>query len=163
MPDPIGVNYSFSPSPHLLAAELDLIASDIKSFREPLKRAIQKVMAPSFKKNFDLGGRPPWQELQDDTILQKSYYGASSGTLVKSGLLQKVAQQLNLWKIGSEEAMIQEMPRAAYGAVHQEGSANVPQREWAVVQEEDVDAIEEIFADWLSERLMSRGWDGGSL
>jgi len=162
MPDPIGLDYSFSPSPHLLINEMDAFGIDIKSYREPLKRAVQQVMGPSFKKNFDVGGRPPWAELKDNTIEQRSLYGTGSDTLVRSGLLRKVAQQLNLWKIGTDEAVIKEMPRAEYGAVHQEGSATVPQREWAVVQPEDMDDIEEIFVAWVAERLLLRGFTGSA-
>lgn len=160
--NPIGLNYDFNPTVHLLVGQLDTFGMSFRSYREPLKRAVQQVMAPSFKKNFDLGGRPPWQELKDETITQRNYLGATGGTLVKTGLLRKVAQQLNLWKIGTDEAMIQQMPRAQYGAVHQEGSERVPQREWAVVQPEDMDQIEEIFVAWVAERLVAAGFVGGS-
>lgn len=151
-------------TPRMMASDFDKLGVNVRSFREPLKRSIQQVLAPSFQHNFDVGGRPTWRPLTDDTVTRKQRLGYSPDPLVRTGLLQRVAGQLNIWEIDRESAQVNvgNLPRASYGAVHQLGSEfiaadgfskGVPQRPWAVIQEEDANEVEEVFFTWIEERI----------
>jgi phage gpG-like protein len=145
-----GFQIIFSPDVGMFVYGLEEFADSFKSMREPLKRSIQKVLAPSFQKNFDVGGRPSWEPLDEDTLARKG----NSSILVDTGLLRTVAGQLNLWTIDGIEGMayIDDMPRAEYGMFHQDGTSKMPQRQWAAIQEEDIADIYDVFGDWVEER-----------
>lgn len=149
MPTAFDIGITLEPPAVILEAEFEMFSLSIRSFREPLKRAIQQVMSPSIRQNFDVGGRPPWPELAPATLASKS----GEGILVKTGLLQRVAGQLNVWELTSEEAYVSQLPRAEYGVIHQDGGGFIPARPFMVIQPEDEEAIEGVFADWLDERI----------
>jgi phage gpG-like protein len=200
--------FGFTPSIGIGAAKLDKMGVDIRSFREPLKRVVQQVMAPSFKANFEQQGRPDaWEPLSDATMSIRDYAGVDSDTiLVRSGLLQRTIQQLNIWTITTTTATIQDLPaKIWYGKLQQAGSAGsgtsksmsgyvksaggdlkeaqklldddlimamrggtpmgggarpvsaIPQRQFVMIQEDDYDAIEKVFHDWLHERAEAAG------
>jgi phage gpG-like protein len=122
------MGYDFTPSLGLKAAQFDALDVGIRSFREPLKRSIQSVIAPSIGKNFLAGGRPAsWTPLSDQTIPVKSNANPKfpvNDPLLRSGLLMKTMQQLNIWTISTTEASIQQLPsKIWYGNVHQSGTA----------------------------------------
>lgn len=143
------LSFDWIPEPAIFAAGLESIGYRIRSFREPLERSVRQVMSPSLRENFDAGGRPPWQELDWKTLAQK----AGEGILIRTGLLARVAGQFNIWQVSQESATLGSLPRASYGMIHQYGSGHIPARPWAVIQEEDVDAIQDIFEKWLEERI----------
>lgn len=130
----------------------------------PLQRSIQEVLAPSIRTNFDVGGRPPWKPLVAETIAQK---GGDTDPLVRSGTLKSVASTLSIWHIGGGylgdegQAFVSDLGRAFYGEYHQRGTPDnmPPKREFLAIQAQDMDQIEEIFADWLEDRGASRGFD----
>jgi phage gpG-like protein len=187
----MGFDVTIDPTPMLLVAQFNKLGLDIRSFREPLKRSIQQVVAPSLRKNFAARGRPEaWQELADSTYQIKSSKGFGSAAdfpLVRTGRLQTIAGQLNLWKIdGLEGAATLNLPdEVFYGGIHQAGSGSdsggvytrknrrtgqtstvsfgspgyVPQRIWALLQDEDIDGIEDVFESWLQERVRSAGFN----
>jgi phage gpG-like protein len=206
--------FTFKPSVGIGAGQIDKLGLDIRSFREPLKRVVQQVMAPSFRKNFEEEGRPdPWPEPSMDTldIRERMGYGGDM-SLQRSGLLMKTIQQLNIWTITRTNATIQDLPQKIwYGKIQQEGYGGggtgrkmsgymkkaggdakeaqklldddlimamrsgkkgaasggkkavsaIPQRQFVLVQEDDMDAIEDIFADWLQERMVRAGFKRG--
>jgi len=111
------------------------------------------------------------------------YSATAPFPLVRTGKLRTVAGQINLWVIdGIEGTATVELPETVwYGRVHQEGGSSggigsierrrsrltgqikeiergvpgyVPQRIWAIIQDRDIDAIEEVFDKWLEERLL---------
>lgn len=121
------MGYDFTPSLGIKAAEFDALDVGIKSFREPLKRSIQTVIAPSIGRNFLSGGRPTsWTPLSDNTLPVKQRANPTypvTDPLLRSGLLMKTMQQLNIWTISSSEASIQSLPdKIWYGNVHQSGT-----------------------------------------
>lgn len=119
-----GVGWKFEPSIGLVAARVDKLGLDIRSFREPLKRVIQQVMAPSFKKNFDAEGRPDsWTPLSDATLAIREREGYGDGPILdRTGALKKTMQQLNIWSVSGTAAAIRDLPQAVwYGKVHQAG------------------------------------------
>lgn len=203
--------FEFQPSLGIVAKAVDRWAIDIRSFREPLKRSIQQVMIPSFKKNFATGGRPPWEGLSENTIKKRNF--SAWPILVRSGALRRGVTTLKIWSITPASATIKDLPdRIWYGKVHQGGyegdeamigggkwfdkyrnaarqvlgddaderevnklglrmfdkrllahgaspgaRADIPARPFAVFQDEDLDDIQEIFADWLIERARRAG------
>jgi phage gpG-like protein len=123
----VNLGYEFSPSLAFNAKAFDKLDLDIRSFREPLKRSIQHVIAPSIGKNFLKGGRPEtWTPLSDATLPVKANAGSKfpiNDPLLRSGLLMKTMQQLNIWTINTVEASIQSLPsKISYGGIHQAGS-----------------------------------------
>jgi phage gpG-like protein len=204
-------SFEFKPSLGIVAKAVDRWAIDIRSFREPLKRSIQQVMIPSFRKNFATGGRPPWDPLAEPTIRKRNF--SAWPILVRSGKLSRGVTTLKIWTITPAAATIKDLPdRIWYGKVHQAGyegdsnmlgggkwfdkyknaarrvlgedatdkevtdlgmkmfdkrmlahgsppgaGADIPARPFAVFQDEDLDDIQEIFADWLIERARRAG------
>jgi phage gpG-like protein len=122
------MGYEFTPSLGLKAAQFDTLEIDVRSFREPLKRSIQRVIAPSIGKNFIASGRPTsWTPLSEMTLPVKARSNPRfpvEDPLLRSGLLFKTMQQLNIWTISTTEASIQALPdKIFYGGIHQAGTA----------------------------------------
>lgn len=155
-----GIDIDWFPSPRIVALQLDHFGMDIRSYREPLQRAVQEVMAPSIGENFEVGGRPSWDQLSEFTIAKKGH----DTILVDSGALERIAQQLNVWTINRYEAYINDLPGAEYGFFHQSGFTNartgrdVPARQFLLIQPEDEEAIVELFEEWIQERLLASGF-----
>lgn len=151
--------YDFTPAPAIIAASVNKLGMDIRSFREPLKRAIREVMIPSFQKNFAAGGRPAWEPLSEVTVEMR---GSGTPILVRSGRLRRTMGQQNIWTVTSEHAVIQGMPAHSwYGIIHQSGNRTntiTPARPFALIQPEDHDKIVEVFDRWLGERATAVGW-----
>lgn len=137
------------PGAVLLAAGLNAFSGKIRSFREPLERAVRQVIIPSIDQNFAAGGRPSWAPLSPTTIKQ-----SNGSILIRTGALRQGATQLNNWTYSSTEAMMSQLPgRVWYGAIHQEGSKNIPARPFAMIQAEDETKVDQVFEEWLIERL----------
>jgi phage gpG-like protein len=188
------MGFQFVPSLGIMAARVDKLGLDIRSFREPLKRCIQQVMAPSFRKNFEAQGRPEaWAPLADYTIERHGEHNI----LDLTGALMRTIQQLNVWQLTEKAASIQQLPEAVwYGNIHQGGHSamkariaahkgdasaafdsiqddlieamnsggvakhstfEIPARPFVMIQDEDYDGIEEVFRQWLQERI-NRTW-----
>jgi phage gpG-like protein len=162
----MGIGYSFSPSPFIMAGEMETFGLNVRSFREPLTNAIKKVMIPSIQQNFNVGGRPAWQPVSDATEQQKFMYGAEGPPLTRTGNLKRNMTYFSIWTVTTTDASIQSLPdRIGYGAVHQEGTpngsgrgSNIPARPFAVIQDDDEEAIETVFDTWLQKRQEAAGW-----
>jgi phage gpG-like protein len=185
----VNLGYSFTPSLAMSAKAFDKMGLDIRSFRVPLKRAIQQVIAPSIGQNFLANGRPDqWMPYSDQTTTMKmndpkNRYGEGD-ILRRSGLLWKTMQQYNIWTVTENQAAILTLPEKVwYGAIHQAGygirassvtegaggggaflspkqlkeaggsaKTYIPARPFAMFQSQDIDKVQEIFADWVLER-----------
>ena len=160
---------TFSPSLRIVAGGVDKLGVDIRSFREPLKRSIQQVMAPSFRQNFEAGGRPEsWAPLSDATYeLDEKLNRPRRGILISTGLLMRTTQQLNIWTLTRTSALIAGLPdKIWYGKIHQAGNATTPARPFVIMQSEDMDDIERVFDEWLGERIQAtilRSWRYGRI
>ena len=163
----VDLGFSFTPTMAVTASAFDKMGLDIRSFREPLKRSIQRVIAPSIGQNFVSNGRPEtWAPYAANTIQTKAndpqnQYGPED-MLRRSGLLWRTMQQYNIWSVSTVEAAILDLPEKIwYGALHQAGytarGTAVPARQFALFQERDMDAIQEVFANWLEERALAAG------
>ena len=186
----IDLKTSFSPTIALSAKRFDQLDLNIRSFREPLKRSIQHVIAPSIGKNFLTGGRPTsWTPLSDVTLEMKGNDPKTrypvSDPLLRSGLLFKTMQQFNIWTVTETQAAILQLPsKIWYGNLHQAGHgtmtaaaagatsaqglqnvitavlgggyrAYIPQRPFAMIQSQDMDAIAVEFEIWMNERIIA--------
>lgn len=188
----VNLGYSFTPSLAMSAKQFNKLDVDIRSFREPLKRSIQRVIAPSIGQNFISNGRPEgWAPYASDTADMKardpkSKFGPED-MLRRSGLLWKTMQQYNIWTVTQTQAAILSLPdKIWYGALHQAGfgmsaasvtpakegslflspselkaaggaaKVSIPARPFAMFQNQDIDKVQEIFADWLQERVDAR-------
>lgn len=116
------VSFEFKPTLGILARDVDKLGIDIRSFREPLTRAVKQVMIPSIKKNFDAQGRPGWEPLAEDTLVLRDRLGQTGPILNRTGLLKRNMSYQTMWSITQEYAIIKDLPdRVWYGKVHQEG------------------------------------------
>jgi phage gpG-like protein len=119
-----GIGVTLESTIGITAAKVDKLGLDIRSFRVPLTRSVQKVMAPSFVENFNHGGRPdPWEPLSDATREIHQRMGWEGGSvLVLTGKLRRVMGQLNIWTINTKAAIIKGLPESVwYGEIHQGG------------------------------------------
>jgi phage gpG-like protein len=125
-----GINaFKFKPSIGILARDINKFGIDIRSYRQPLIRAIKQVMIPSFRQNFQEEGRPPWEPMSEATEMIREIEGSTGPLLDRSGKLKRVAQQQNIWTVTRESASIQDLPqRVWYGKLHQDGSGGMGRR-----------------------------------
>lgn len=114
---------TFSPTLGITAGRINKLALDIRSFREPLTRAVRTVMSKSIARNFASGGRPSWEPLSSATIDMRAMSGVGgSSPLVATGRLARTASQINIWDITMTSAVIRDLPQSIwYGKVHQGG------------------------------------------
>ena len=131
---------------------------DLRSMREPLKRAVKDVMLPSFHQNFDSEGRPSWAPAARS-------YGHS--LLHDSGRLENGATVLGNWDFDKERAQLNPaslVSRVGVKIIHQTGFSRktrkgvhtIPARPFIMMQAEDEEKIKEIFDAWLNERVTRR-------
>jgi phage gpG-like protein len=122
-------SFEFKPSLGIMARDINKLGIDIRSFREPLMRAIKTVMIPSFRQNFESEGRPSWEPMAEATELLREREGSSGPLLNRSGRLKRVAQQQNIWTVTKESASIRDLPpNVWYGKIHQEGMGGMGRR-----------------------------------
>jgi phage gpG-like protein len=145
------------------AAEFAIVASDFYTLAdgledpsEPLQEAVETVMAPSIRENFEAGGRPAWEPLMDTTLSHSKRAGTDGRPLILTGMLMETASSVEVWSIDEESAHLDSgnLGDAYYGLFHQAGYGATPAREWAVMQPEDEERIEEIFDGWVEGNLV---------
>jgi phage virion morphogenesis protein len=162
LPPGISWTFKFEPSVAIQAAGIRQFAHGIEDMRVPLTKAVKQVMQPSIRRNFNVGGRPAWEPLSEDTIKAKR---GDARILIDSGNLLFVASMFAIWTITDNSATVRDLPSMVrYGKVHQKGAkkagsgsngtngrgyVNIPARPFIMVQPEDEEKIREIFARWL--------------
>lgn len=147
------ISGNFPRDAFILAADLDRLGFDIRSFKEPLTRSVRQVIIPSIRKNFESGGRPEWQQLAASTIATRIRQGYGIWPpLTKTSNLKKKATAVGIWTIDRDSATMGE-PRIKYARYHQSGTSKMSQRAFAMIQDEDEEDIETIFRIWLEERI----------
>lgn len=114
---------TFSPSVGIIARDIEKLGLDIRSFREPLKRAVQRVIIPSIQENFNQEGRPGWEPYSPSTLEIRERLGQPVGKLLnKTGALQRVMRQFNIWTVNNNAAILLDLPSSvSYGKIHQGG------------------------------------------
>jgi len=139
----------------ILANDLDTVGHGIKSFRDPLIKSVREVIIPSIRQNFVAEGRPQWAPLSPQTVRTRK---ASGPILDRTGRLLKVATQFNIWHYTKDSATITGLDsRVSYAKYHQGGTSKMPQRPFVLIQREDEVEVEEIFYEWVDERIRKLG------
>jgi phage gpG-like protein len=112
---------TFEPSIGIIARDIDKLSMDIRSFREPLKRAVQQVIIPSIMRNFNVEGRPSWEPYSPATIEIRQNMGDPVNRLLnRTGALQTAMSRYNIWTVNNNAAILLDIP-TKYGKIHQEG------------------------------------------
>jgi phage gpG-like protein len=151
--------FEFKPSLGIVAKRMSVLAAELEDLHEPLTRAISQVMTVSILENFVSGGRPSWEPLAPTTLSRREREGTGDMILVQTSSLADVASSESVWSVGKTSATIKDLPEKVwYGKVHQGGSGEIPARPFAVFQDEDIDAIEIIFAEWIEEKVREAGF-----
>ena len=152
----VPLQFDWLPGLKIVSAAIFEFGADIRSVKVPLERSVREVMAPSLLTNFDVGGRPPWEPDLPQTDERREGGG---GVLVATGTLRDRAGQVGVWQIDGQsgEAILNSDAFPPYGAIHQDGWVSGPARPWAVIQDEDVEKIGDIFDKWINERLLAAG------
>lgn len=151
---------NFPRDAFILAADLDRLGYNIRSFKDPLTRSVRQVIIPSIRENFESGGRPEWEQLAASTIATRLREGYGIWPpLTKTGALKKKAAVFANWAITKDSAIMKE-PKIKYAKYHQSGTVRMPQRAFAMIQDEDEEDVERIFQIWLEERIQ-RYYDRG--
>ena len=121
----------------------------------PLTQSVRIVIIPSITVNFDMQGRPPWKPLPLDTMYKKLAAGVDP-TIVHMpllGLTERlyVGSQLpQIWRITRDSADMEALDRIVpYAKYHQQGTSHVPRRQFALLQERDIEHILVIFDTWM--------------
>jgi len=151
------ITYSFG-NLNELKADARQLGLDLRSTKEPLRRAVQEVMIPSFQKNFAAEGRPSW------TPAARSY---DHPLLNETGKLEGAATTLAIWTIDREQAKINPGALAArvgarivhqtgYSRATKTGTHTIPARPFIMMQNEDEEKIALIFDTWIAERIARR-------
>lgn len=217
----IGMGWAITPSLGIVARDMDRLALNIEDLKVPLTRSIMRVVIPSIRTNFAVGGRPPWEPLADYTVQVR---GSAEPILFRSGKLREAATSWQIWDVRRTSATIREFPPEAwYGVVHQAGIGGfaryidaakrklgrgasskkiiqeafkamdyvlgappppaspgkerkqgrtvppyegvpsaasktfIPQRQFLMFQEDDIDDILQVFAEWLEDEARAAG------
>ena len=156
------------PPATMLMRDFAQIGLDITRTKVPLKMAIDNVVIPSIRQNFEQQGRPnKWKALAEETQYQRiaEGYNGSEPILQRTGTLRKVATQKNAWSVNDGEARMDKLSdRAFYGVFHQFGAVGksvLPARPFAMLQKHDEVLIELQFEIWLTERFAAHGFRPG--
>lgn len=117
-------NFEFQPSVAVIAKDLTRLAESLRDLRVPLEMAIEQVMIPSIRTNFQVGGRPPWEELGANTV-EKHRARLGLGPkpiLVRSGALMRAATSREIWTVTPVSMSVRDLPADVwYGKLHQGG------------------------------------------
>jgi phage gpG-like protein len=183
----VSMSFSFEGSAGIAARRVDKLGLDIRSFKVPLTRSVREVVIPSIQINFHKHGRPPWPPLAEETAMQKGHArpllltGALQGTMKQIGIWHIDREKAlipnlpeNVWYGvihqtgadfggGSSSATIR-IRNPLTGAITEtkgpaaaSGGGSIPARPFAVIQPEDEEKIQEVFSDWLGERIAAAG------
>lgn len=139
-----------------LQAAVELLQQNIDDFREPLRVALDVVIIPSIRKNFESGGRPKWAKLSEPY----ASYRLPGPILVQTGALREAATSFGNWTVTNDSAIMTGVDNATYAGYHQTGTRRMPARPFAVYQPEDVEQIVQIFEIWI-DGLIDKYWTTG--
>lgn len=149
-----------STSLPMFSSDIQGLAEDFGrrgAMRQPLLRSAREVLSPSIGANFDAGGRPPWDPVIPDSSYRKKL-GGGGGPLSVTGKLQKSAEAFARWHVADNVLTYGNFPSSTWFAVVHDSEdvaakANIPARPFALIQEEDIAPIGDIFMDWVEEKV----------
>lgn len=165
----------FVKQAYIDANAIELLAANVKSFKDPLEQSLREVVVPSIRKNFESQGRPRWMPLSKETLISRGWreFGvvrrkhlstkapmSKSGfrILDRTGRLKGAATQLNMWEVKDNQLTFRVnffSGKVPYGVFHQLGTDNMYMREFIVLGGGDRDEtdIQIIFDQWLIKRI----------
>lgn len=154
---------------NLLERDLQDLAESLRShgrLRQLFEKIRDEVLIPSFRKNFEVGGRPRWEPLSQITtgLGREAFIATGAGTiggrvpLTKSGQMKRAATAKARFIIRNNEMHFGNWPEKRwFGPVHNlpelSELAKVPNRPFTLMQKEDQVAIQEITGDWVEDRV----------
>jgi phage gpG-like protein len=131
--------------------------------REPLLRIAKEVLSPSISTNFDAAGRPePWPEADPVSRYRVARFGKGGSMgispLLVTGQLQRAAGAFARWRVRENTLTYGNFPPSRwYAVVHDDADtaarAGIPVRPFALIQQEDIVPIQDIFLDWIEEKV----------
>lgn len=143
--------------PQIQATDLAIsrMKRQFRDFRKPLRRSVREVLVPGIKLNFAVEGRPPWVPLAPATVRRRK--GSAHPILIRTGLMRRRSTQINVWDVDKKKAWPRWLDfKATYAKYHQGGTKHMPARPIMMWHEEEIQAIEEIFLDWMED--VARRW-----
>jgi len=153
------IDIQFIPTVKVMQGRYEAFGIYVNNLKKPLTQSVEKVLVPAITKNFDVQGRPKWDALAPSTVEKKGF----STILYETGQLRSVATAKSIWKVktsaGVGTASVDSLPGAEYGMYHQSGFINartgtaVSARPFMVIQDEEERAVEEVFDEWLEDRI----------
>lgn len=143
----------FRMNADLIKASTFRLAAQFGDMRVPLKTSVDKVIIPSMDKNFMVQGRPTWPPLDTETFVTKfrtpSEYNAAL-SLIRTGKMYETITAGFYWRIGRDKADMELLDKAVpYAKYHQSGTKKMPQRQFALLQQQDIERIVVIFDSWI--------------
>lgn len=126
-----------------------------------------EVVIPSIQKNFDVGGRPRWENLSQVTLMRRGMTGGealalqlagATSPLVNTGRMKRSAVAKARFTIRDNQMTYGNWPLSRWWApVHNFGGqgGHIPQRQFVGLQQEDITAIREITNEWIEENIDS--------
>lgn len=132
-------------------------AAAINDFSPALKDIAVIGIAPAIRRNFDVGGRPKWTPLQEETIKKKMHLGFFSPRkiLVASAAMMESATDPAEYRITTHSIIAK--PGPSYWIHHQRGTPNMPQRVIMNLQVADQRKIGGIFDKFIADHLAKHG------
>lgn len=145
------------------AADMRNMADAVKNFKEPLNAAIDTVMIPSIRKNFEAEGRPKWKSLSAMTVYKRTNKkviasGATHPILQDTKALFMAATSKQIWTITETDATVTGLNDIVpYANYNQGGTERMPARPFIVFQEEDIEAMAAVFDAWMESVAIKKG------
>lgn len=151
---PIEIDISgFRINADLIKASTFRMARQFGDMSWPLRQSVKLVVIPSMDTNFIMGGRPTWQALSEETVLKRITKNPGQNAFVPlhdSGHLYDVVVGGKYWRFGRDKADMELLDTVVpYAKYHQSGTGKMPQREFAILQQKDIERIVVIFDTWL--------------
>jgi phage gpG-like protein len=152
-------------APEHVARDLHRLARNVHvDTRGLLIRAVDEVMRPSIEENFAADGRPPWEPLAESTMERRERAGYTpDDPLTASGAGKRSATAKARWRITADRAEYSgaSFPESTWTmALHEigESDGHFPARPYAVVQDEDADAMGRLAGNWFDRHRRRAGF-----
>lgn len=164
----IGINFNQGTVMGIMALDRDMqkLAADFAArggFREPLTRCRDEVMIPTIRRNFEAQGRPEMWEPIGEFNHYRTQRGAGGAPILQpTGAMARTAQKQARFHIADNKVDYGHWPSSSahraskYGYVHDMGGTSpfgpIPARPFAILQQQDISLISDVFAEWAQER-----------
>lgn len=152
---PIQIDISgFRINADLIKASTFRMARQFGDMSWPLRTSIKLVVIPTMDTNFIMGGRPQWEPLAESTALKRISKNPGQNAfapLFDSGHMYDIVVGGKYWRVTRDKADMEMLDTVVpYAKYHQSGTRHVPQRQFAVLQQKDIERIVVIFDSWLN-------------